>query len=105
MVSVGVAWARSKQEGSMQRLTLITVACAAIIGAVAFVGSSGAQQPGPPTGTLELVSLDRETHFKFVDNPPRSGDPGRPSPATWQSSRAGFATLRIGGPASFTRSS
>jgi hypothetical protein len=80
MVFVGVAWARSKQEGSMQRLTLITVACAAIIGAVAFVGSSGAQQPGPPTGTLELVSLDRETHFKFVDNPPRSGDPGRPSP-------------------------
>jgi hypothetical protein len=37
----------------------------------AFVGSSGAQQPGPPTGTLELVSLDRETRFAFVDNPPR----------------------------------
>jgi hypothetical protein len=63
----------------MHRLTLITVACAAIIAAVALVGSSGAQQPSPPTGILELVSLDRETHFKFVDNPPRSGDPGRPS--------------------------
>ena len=89
----------------MQRRTIITVACAAIIAAVAFVGSSGAQQPGPPTGTLELVSLDRETHFKFVDNPPvRAILDGRHR-ATWQSSRAGFATLRIGGPASFTRSS
>jgi Dirigent-like protein len=56
----------------MQRLALIiTAACAAILGAAAIVGSSGAQQPGPPTGTLELVSLDRETRFKFVDNPPR----------------------------------
>ena len=56
----------------MQRLALITTAaCAAIIGAAAIVGNSGAQQPGPPTGTLELVSLDRETRFKFVDNPPR----------------------------------
>ena len=64
----------------MQRLMLITVTCAAIIGAVAFVESSGAQQTGPPTGTLEVGSLDRETRFKFVDNPPRSGDPARPSP-------------------------
>jgi hypothetical protein len=64
----------------MERLAVITVACAAIIGAVAFVGSSGAQQSGPPTGTLELVSRDRETRFKFVDHPPRSGDPARPSP-------------------------
>jgi hypothetical protein len=61
----------------MQRLTLVTVPCAAVIAAVAFVGSSGAQQSAPPTGTLELVSLDRETRFKFVDKPPRSGDPGR----------------------------
>ena len=63
----------------MHRLTFITVACAAIIGVVAFVGSSVAQQPSPPTGTLELVQLSRETRFKFVDNPPRSGDPARPS--------------------------
>jgi hypothetical protein len=56
----------------MQRLALIiTAACAAIVTVVALVGSSGAQQPGPPTGTLELVSLDRETRFAFVDNPPR----------------------------------
>jgi hypothetical protein len=56
----------------MQRLGLIvTAACAATVSAVAVVGSSGAQQPGPPTGTLELVSLDRETRFAFVDNPPR----------------------------------
>ena len=56
----------------MQRLALIiTAACAAIVGVVALVGSSGAQQSGPPTGTLELVSLNRETRFAFVDNPPR----------------------------------
>ena len=56
----------------MQRLALIiTAACAAIVGVVALVGNSGAQQPGPPTGTLELVSLNRETRFAFVDNPPR----------------------------------
>jgi hypothetical protein len=56
----------------MQRLALIIIAaCAAIVSVVALVGSSGAQQPGPPTGTLELVSLDRETRFAFVDNPPR----------------------------------
>jgi hypothetical protein len=56
----------------MHRLALIiTAACAAIVSVVALVGSSGAQQPGPPTGTLELVSLDRETRFTFVDNPPR----------------------------------
>ena len=56
----------------MQRLVVIvTAACAAIVGVVALVGSSGAQQPGPPTGTLELVSLNRETRLSFVDNPPR----------------------------------
>jgi hypothetical protein len=56
----------------MQRLAVITTAaCAAIVGVVALVGTSGAQQPGAPTGTLELVTLDRETHFTFVDNPPR----------------------------------
>ena len=56
----------------MQRLALIIIAvCAALISAAVVWGSSGAQQPGPPTGTLELVALDRETRFKFVDNPPR----------------------------------
>jgi hypothetical protein len=56
----------------MQRLALIiTVTCAVIVGVVALVGSSGAQQPGPPTGTLELVSREGETRFAFVDNLPR----------------------------------
>jgi Dirigent-like protein len=56
----------------MKRLALIiTAACVAIISAAVLVVRSDAQQPGPPTGTLELVSLDRETRFTFVDNPPR----------------------------------
>jgi hypothetical protein len=56
----------------MQRLALIiTAVCVAIVGVVALVGSSGAQPPGPPRGTLELVSLDRETRSAVVNNPPR----------------------------------
>lgn len=50
---------------------IIAAACAAIISAVVLVVRSEAQEPGPPTGTLELVSLERETRFTFVDNPPR----------------------------------
>ncbi len=50
---------------------IIAAACAAIVSAAVLVVSSDAQEPGPPTGTLELVSLDRETRFTFVDNPPR----------------------------------
>jgi hypothetical protein len=48
----------------------IGVACAALVTAVAVVATSGAQQPGPPTGTLDLVNRERESAFKFVDNPP-----------------------------------
>jgi hypothetical protein len=56
----------------MRRLApILTAACAAIVGAVAIVGNSGAQQPGPPTGTLEFVALDRESRFEFIDRPPR----------------------------------
>jgi hypothetical protein len=50
---------------------LIAAACAAVISTVAVVGSSGAQEPGPPTGTLAFVALDKEASFKFVDVPPR----------------------------------
>jgi hypothetical protein len=60
------------QEESVKRLVLIiSAACAATVSAAALVGTSGAQLPAPPTGTLELVSLDRETRFKYIDNPPR----------------------------------
>jgi hypothetical protein len=56
----------------MKRLALITTAAiAAIVGVTSLVGSSGAQAPAPPTGTLELVSPDREAGFKYVDTPPR----------------------------------
>jgi Dirigent-like protein len=56
----------------MKRIAvIIAAACAAIISAAVVVVRSDAQEPGPPTGTVELVSLDRETRFTFVDNPPR----------------------------------
>jgi hypothetical protein len=55
----------------MKPLTIcISVACAALVTAVAVVATSGAQQPGPPTGALDLVNRQREAAFKFVDNPP-----------------------------------
>ena len=63
----------------MKQLALIiAAACTATISAAVLVVRSDAQELGPPTGTLELVSLDRETRFTFVDNPPhrreREGD-------------------------------
>jgi hypothetical protein len=52
--------------------------------AVAVVGiavvSSNAQQPGPPTGTLDLVQRGRESTFRHIDHPPRGGGPQAPSP-------------------------
>jgi hypothetical protein len=55
----------------MKRLAIsLGVACAALVAAVAVVGTSGAQQVGPPTGTLDLVTPQRGSKFRFVDNPP-----------------------------------
>jgi hypothetical protein len=55
----------------MKRLAVVlSAAAAAVASAAVVVGSSGAQTPAP-TGTLELVALDREASFKFVDLPPR----------------------------------
>jgi hypothetical protein len=66
----------------MKRRAVVLIAVlAAVLGVcIAVVGNGAAQQPGPPTGTLELVQRDRETTFRYVDNPPRGGDPERPSP-------------------------
>jgi hypothetical protein len=56
----------------MTRLTVcVGVACAALVGVVAGVATSGAQAPGPPTGALEVVLRERDASFRFVDNPPR----------------------------------
>jgi hypothetical protein len=46
------------------------VTCAALVGVIA-VASSGAQSPGPPTGSLDLVLRERDSSFRFVDNAPR----------------------------------
>jgi hypothetical protein len=55
----------------MKRQAAVLSAALAVIGVGIAGASSTAQQPGPPTGTLELVGLDREARFKFVDTPPR----------------------------------
>ena len=55
----------------MKRFAIcLSVACAGLVTAVAVVATSGAQQPGPPTGTLDFVVPQRGSKFKFVDNPP-----------------------------------
>jgi hypothetical protein len=55
----------------VKRLAIcLSVACAGLVTAVAVVATSGAQQSGPPTGTLDFVVPERGSKFKFVDNPP-----------------------------------
>jgi hypothetical protein len=46
----------------------------------ASVVSTEAQQPGPPTGTLQLMQRDRDTTFRFIDVPPRQGERRAPTP-------------------------
>ena len=47
---------------------------------ITAVGGTEAQQPGPPTGKLELVQRDREGRFQvIVDVRPRQGERGRPT--------------------------
>jgi hypothetical protein len=64
----------------MKRQAAVLSAALAVIGVGIAGASSTAQQPGPPTGTLDLVLRERESTFRYVDNPPRGGDPERPSP-------------------------
>jgi hypothetical protein len=61
-----------REENDMRRLSFcITAAVAALVTVAGIVaGTTAAQAPGPPTGTREFVSLDRESRFRFVDNRP-----------------------------------
>jgi hypothetical protein len=43
-------------------------------GLATAVAGTEAQQPGPPTGTLQLIQRDRDAKFRFIDVPPRRGD-------------------------------
>ncbi len=63
-----------------QAVVLSAALAAVLLLGVAVVSSGVAQQPGPPTGTLDLVQLNRESSFKFIDNPPRGGEEQEPSP-------------------------
>lgn len=49
-------------------------------GLAGSVVSTEAQQPGPPTGTLQLVQRDRDARFHFIDVPPRQGPRRPPTP-------------------------
>jgi hypothetical protein len=62
------------------RAAAVTCALCATAGLTIAIGSTGAQQPGPPTGTLELVQRDREVRFQLIDVPPRGGERRPPTP-------------------------
>ncbi len=65
----------------MKRLTMILAAVLAAVAtmATAVVSTGGAQQPSPPTGTLQFVLRERDVAFRFIDNPPRQGERRPPS--------------------------
>ena len=65
---------------SITRRTVAAVTCGLVAsaGLVTVVGSQ-AQEPGPPTGTLELVQRERDTRSRLIDVPPRQGERGRPT--------------------------
>jgi hypothetical protein len=62
-----------------RQAAVLSTALAVVVGGIAVV-SSNAQQPGPPTGTLELVQRARESTFRHIDHTPRGGGPQAPSP-------------------------
>jgi hypothetical protein len=65
----------------MKRVTTAAVACGLFAtGGLAIAGSTAAQEPTPPTGTLQLMQRDRETRFHFIDVPPRQGQRQPPTP-------------------------
>ena len=50
-----------------KRATLVACGLVATGALGASVVSTEAQQPGPPTGTLQLQQRDRDTTFRFID--------------------------------------
>jgi hypothetical protein len=62
-----------------RQVAVLSVALAVTVVGFAVV-SSNAQQPGPPTGTLQLVALSEDNRFTFVNNPLKQGKRRPPSP-------------------------
>jgi len=56
----------------IKRVRAVAVACGLVaIGMVTMaVGSTAAQEPSPPTGTLQLTLRDRDVNFRLIDVPP-----------------------------------
>lgn len=59
--------------GRKQARAALACGLVATAGLATAVAGTEAQQPGPPTGTLELMQRDPETKFHFIDVPPRRG--------------------------------
>ena len=65
----------------MKRVRAAAVACGLVaIGVLTMaVGSTAAQQPIPPTGTLELMQRAGDVSFRQIDVPPFQGPRQRPN--------------------------
>jgi hypothetical protein len=76
----------------MKRLAIVLAAASAAVVALAtgVVSTGGAQQPSPPTGTLQFVQRDRDVTFKLIDIPPRQGERRPPTPGDGFLIRGGF---------------
>src|SRR5215212_5110170 len=59
--------------GRKQVRAALACGLVATAGLATAVGGTEAQQPGPPTGTLQLMQRDRDAKFHFIDVPPRRG--------------------------------
>jgi hypothetical protein len=63
----------------VNRTALYVGIAAAALAAAVLASTGGAQQQAAPTGTLDLIGLEREATDRFVDNPPRGGERRPPS--------------------------
>jgi hypothetical protein len=59
----------------MKRVRAAAVTCGLLAtgGLAVGVGGTAAQEPTPPTGTLQLVLRDRDVRFQLIDVPPLQG--------------------------------
>jgi hypothetical protein len=65
---------------SITRRTVAAATCGLVASAgLVTVGGSQAQEPRPPTGTLEFMQRERDTRSRLIDVPPRQGERGRPT--------------------------
>jgi hypothetical protein len=71
----------TRRKGESVKRGMLIIGAALSVGLVGgLLATSGGAQQQAPTGTLRLVTLDKEDRFNGVDNPPKQGMRRPPSP-------------------------